>query len=452
MSFIAKRFREAFAHPKGENLSNADAKSRTPFRDVLKEMSHEAKLNEPPTGNIQPRIPFDEVLAAYFADPACKAAAHELAFSGVGKGFYHTVDPDYEKADDVEALIDDFNEKANLDALTVVAAIEIAAFGNHIWLVGDVDKKSLLDSENPLTPLPLAAMESVTCQYVKNNIKVFRRPKSYNLFNTWGGAKLAPERLIHFRWSPVGTGPFGYGIIHSLLEEGKFDGETRLCYLEMKWRIEQQMMDIHEKYAGQDQLWWMKKAKDTDINRLEALLRSRPKAGAKFAYSGEAAEIYTVSLDPRARFEYYVDHIMNQNYLGLETPLAKALTTPGFTEASIRGAIELHEPVIFTMQRFMKREIERLWRIAIKEAGYDPKEAKARLNWGPPGAPDMEQLATLMPNFVRLRELGDITPPQMREILRTVFNLKMIEEPEEAETLPPEVIEKNGPKAVEEGA
>jgi len=138
-------------------------------------------------------------------------------------------------------------------------------------------------------------------------------------------------------------------------------------------------------------------------------------------------------LDPRARFDYYVDHIMNQNYLGLETPLAKALTTPGFTEASIKGAIELHEPVIFTMQRFIKREVEILWNLLIEEVGYDPAQAHCRLNWGPPGQPDMEQLATLFPDLVRLTEMSVIKHPEMREILRTVFNLKMIEK-EESET------------------
>jgi len=103
----------------------------------------------------------------------------------------------------------------------------------------------------------------------------------------------------------------------------------------------------------------------------------------------------------------------------LRGPLAKALTTPGFTEASIRGAIELHEPVVFMTQRFIKREVEKLWRFVV-EAGYDPIEAHVRLNGGPPGAPDMEQLATLMPHFVRMTELGVIKPPQLREILRTV--------------------------------
>jgi hypothetical protein len=398
-------------------------------------MAEARMLNKPSTTVVRPRIPFINVLAAYFADTACKAAAHELAFSAVGKGFYHTVDPEYEKADDVEKLINEFNEKANLDALLVVTAVEIAAFGNHIWLIGDVDKESLSDVERPIKPIPLAAVDSIKYSYVSDKVKVINKPESYNLFSWWGGAKLNPERLIHFRWNTIDTSAFGYGIIHSLLEEGSFDGETRKCYLEMKWRIEQRMIDIHEKYAGPDQMWWMPKAKDPDIKKLQSLLKSRPKEGARYVWSGEkGGDIYTVSLDPRARFDYYVDHIMNQNYLGLETPLAKALTTPGFTEASIKGAIELHEPVIFTMQRFIKREVEILWNLLIEEAGYDPAKAHCRLNWGPPGQPDMEQLATLFPDLVRLTEMGTIKFPEMREILRTVFNLKMIEK-EETETV-----------------
>ncbi|MDH5690565.1 MAG: hypothetical protein OEY81_03935, partial [Candidatus Bathyarchaeota archaeon] len=307
-------------------------------------------------------------------------------------------------------------------------------FGNHIWLIGDVDKESLSDVERPIKPIPLAAVDSIKYSYISDKIKVINKPESYNLFSWWGGAKLNPERLIHFRWNPIGASAFGYGIIHSLLEEGSFDGETRKCYLEMKWRIEQRMIDIHEKYAGPDQMWWMPKAKDADVTKLQSLLKSRPKEGARYVWSGEkGGDIFTVSLDPRARFDYYVDHIMNQNYLGLETPLAKALTTPGFTEASIKGAIELHEPVIFTMQRFIKREVETLWNLLIEEAGYDPVKAHCRLNWGPPGQPDMEQLATLFPDLVRLTEIDVIKHPEMREILRTVFNLKMIEK-EEAET------------------
>jgi hypothetical protein len=387
--------------PHGESASEA-AKAHKPFQDVLKEMAEARELNKPPTTTIRPRIPFTNVLAAYFADPACKAAAHELAFSAVGKGFYHTVDPDYAEAKNVEDVIDEFNEKANLDSLLVVTAVEIAAFGNHIWLIGDADKKTLSDIERPIKPIPLPAVNSIKYSYISDKIKVINKPESYNLLSWWGGAKLNPERLVHFRWNPIGASAFGYGITHSLLEEASFSGEKRLCYLEMKWRIEQRMIDIHEKYAGPDQMWWIPKAKPEHITKLERLIKSRPKEGARYVWSGEkGGDIYTVSLDPRARFDYYVDHIMNQNYLGLETPLAKALTTPGFTEASIRGAIELHEPVIFTMQRFIKREVERLWNLVIEEAGYDPAKAHCRLNWGMREEPEIE-----LDDIIRLAEIS----------------------------------------------
>ena len=427
MSFF-RRIREAFS-PSPAGFPASESTAHTPFFDKLHKLAEARKLVEAPTVKVTPAVLFSDVLAAYFADPACKAASHELAFSAVGKGFYHTVEPEYEKADDVEKLIDEFNEKANLDALLVVAAVEIAAVGNHFWLIGDLDKKGLLDVEHPIKQIPLTSIQNVEYSYLSDQVKVLNKIKAYNLWSTWGGGQLNPERVVHFRWNPVAGSAFGYGVIQSLLEEGSFDGETRNCYLEMKWQIEQQSIDIHRKYAGPDQLWLLPKAKEADATSLKALIKSRPKEGARFVFSGLDGDIKSAPIDPRAGFSYIVDHIMNQNYLGLETPLAKALTTPGFTEASIRGAIELHEPVIFTMQRFLKREVEKLWHFVIAEAGYDPVAAHARLNWGPPGAPDMDQLATLMPNFVRLVELGVVQPTQMREILRTIFNLKMIEEP-----------------------
>lgn len=55
----------------------------------------------------------------------------------------------------------------------------------------------------------------------------------------------------------------------------------------------------------------------------------------------------------------------------------------------------------FVTQRFVKRGVEKLWSFVVSEAGYDPTKAHVRLNWGSPGAPDMEPLAGLMPHFVR---------------------------------------------------
>jgi len=67
--------------------------------------------------------------------------------------------------------------------------------------------------------------------------------------------------LQYFRWNPINCSAFGYGIIQTLLEESSFDGETRESYLEMKWKIEQQSVNIHDLYAGPDQLWLLPNAK-----------------------------------------------------------------------------------------------------------------------------------------------------------------------------------------------
>jgi len=279
MSSFLKRLREALSpSPTGETAS--ESKPHTPFQQSLHKIAEARGFIEPPTVKVTPSIPFSDVLAAYFADPACKAASHELSFSAVGKGFYHTVDPEYENVDEVEELIDKFNEKANLDALLVVAAIEIVATGNHFWLIGDLDKKSLLDVERPIKPIPLTAIHSIEYAYLnEETVKILDKIKAYNLSSSWGGGHLNPARVVHFRWNPINCSAFGYGIIQTLLEESSFDGETREPYLEMKWKIEQQSINIHGLYAGPDQLWLLPNAKDDDVKALKALIKSRPKEG-----------------------------------------------------------------------------------------------------------------------------------------------------------------------------
>jgi len=52
-------------------------------------------------------------------------------------------------------------------------------------------------------------------------------------------------------------------------------------------------------------------------------------------------------------------HLINQFYLGLQTPLPKLFTTPGFTQASATAALELAERKVLALQRFLKRIVEK---------------------------------------------------------------------------------------------
>ena len=99
----------------------------------------------------------------------------------------------------------------------------------------------------------------------------------------------------------------------------------------MKAKIERIMPKIFEKYAGPDVLALLEKADEATIQKFERAIKNRSEEGAWLFYSGKG-DIKPIVLDPRARFEYYVDHIINQFYLGCETPLPRLFSTPGFTK------------------------------------------------------------------------------------------------------------------------
>jgi len=109
----------------------------------------------------------------------------------------------------------------------------------------------------------------------------------------------------------------------------------------------------------EDQLRVLAGAIDKKLAECQKLIKSKPKAGAKFVYNKAEADVKTVAVDPRARFEVYVDHILNQVYLGGQTPISKLLTTLGFTEASANATIEVSERHVMSLQRFIKRNVEK---------------------------------------------------------------------------------------------
>ncbi len=143
------------------------------------------------------------------------------------------------------------------------------------------------------------------------------------------------------------------------------------------------MPRIFEKYAGPDVLALLERADDDTIAKFQQAIKNRGEEGAWLFYNGKG-DIRPVTIDPRARFEYYVDHLINQFYLGCETPLPRLFSTPGFTEASANAALELQNMLIQPVQRYIKRQVEReLFDTVLLQAGLNPAQAQARLHWSP---------------------------------------------------------------------
>jgi len=365
-----------------------------------------------------PAVAFEDLIQLYLKDYAAKAAVDFLADQAVGAGFYTTVNEDYAQAEKAKAVVDEFCEAVNLDGLLQIGAREVVACGNSFW------EKITPDGLENLKILPLTSIEKVLRDPL-GQVRGFKQTAAY------GGKTLAPESIIHFCWNPVNGEPFGTGLLRSLLESVSFNGETRESLFRAKAKMEKFMPDIFEKYAGPDELWIFEGISDDKLAEYQRVIKSKPKAGARFVYN-KPADIKTVQVDPRARFEGYIDHLINQFYLGLQTPLPKLFTTPGFTEASATAALELAERKVFSLQRFVARIVEKeIFVPVVREAGLIAEKAKVRVVWGLPETPEI-----VVADILKAFELRVIRDEEVRKNLTKIAKWELWEkEPEQTEEI-----------------
>jgi hypothetical protein len=166
--------------------------------------------------------------------------------------------------------------------------------------------------------------------------------------------------------------------------------DKRPAYAMMKSKMERLMPKIFERYAGPDVVVGLPGAEAKTIAKFEAAIKNRPEEGAWLFHGQKDATVNPVSIDPRAAgFQPYIEQMLNQFYLGCETPLPRLFTTSGFTEASANAAVELQDMLIRPIQRYIKRQVEcEIFALVLLQNGFDPVAAGVRLNWGSPTAPE----------------------------------------------------------------
>ncbi|MBX5328638.1 MAG: hypothetical protein QHH18_07335 [Candidatus Bathyarchaeota archaeon] len=360
---------------------------------------------QPSTLYETPTIPLADVMKLYERDPTCKASVDLLAASAVGMGFYTTVNENYENATEAKRIIDQFNENVNLDALLCDMARVLIACGNEFWL------KITPQNLHRLSRLPVDAVERIEQSYIQNSgLKIPDKVEGYKLRYTYGGETLKPEAVIHWRINTLNPSRFGLGILQVLLHTLTINNDKRPAYAWIKAKIERIMPKIFEKYAGPDVLALLEKADEETIQKFERVIKNRSEEGAWLFYSGKG-DIKPVALDPRARFEYYIDHLINQFYLGCETPLPRLFSTPGFTEASARAALDLQNMLIKPIQRYIKRQVEHdIFDAVLAQSGLDSVKAQVRLNWGAEKTPEI-----VTADILKAAELGLIRPEEFRK-------------------------------------
>jgi hypothetical protein len=352
-------------------------------------------------------IPLADVMKLYNRDPTCKSSVDLLAASTVGMGFYTTVDEKYEKAAEAKAAVDRFCEDVNLDGLLNDMAKPLIACGNDFWL--KLTPERLAD----MLRMPIDSVQRIGLSSVPT-LKLPYKVTGYQLQTTYSGNagnELKPEAVIHWRLNGEGPSGFGVGLLQVLLHTLTVDTDKRPSYAWMKAKIEKILPNIFVKYAGPDVVVQLEGQKEDTIKKYESAIKNRPEEGQWLFSGAKSVGVYPVSIDPRARFEYYIDHMVNQFYLGCETPLPRLFSTPGFTEASARAALDLQDMLIKPVQRYIKRQVEKeIFAVTVSHAGLDAAKAKVRLNFGSPETPEL-----VPSDLIRAAELGLVRPEEFRK-------------------------------------
>jgi hypothetical protein len=353
-------------------------------------------------------IPLAEVMKLYDRDPTCKSSVDLLAASTVGMGFYTTADTKYDKASEAKMAVDRFCEDINLDGLLNEMAKPLIGCGNDFWL--KLTPQKLTDTIR----MPEDAVQRIGLSSVPD-LKLPYKVTGYQLRSTYSGdagSELKPEAVIHWRLGGDIQSGYGTGLLQVLLHTLTIENDKRPAYAWMKAKIEKLMPKIFEKYAGPDVLASVPDAKEPTIKQFESAIKNRSEEGTWLFYSGKTpAKLDPVTIDPRARFEYYIDHMVNQFYLGCETPLPRLFSTPGFTEASANAALDLQDMLVKPIQRYVKRQVEReIFAVVVAQSGFDAVKAKVRLNFGSPETPELNPA-----DLIKAAELGLIRAEEFRK-------------------------------------
>jgi hypothetical protein len=308
---------------------------------------------------------------AYLKDPSISAAVDYLAEQAVGVGFFNS-----SQNPDAKALVEKFTVQTGMDQLLMQNAKECVYGGNSFL-------EKVRDDNNKLVNLKLLPLTSIR--------RIRREPISGKVL--WydqrvGGAQatLGPDQIVHFKYNPQDGEAFGSPVIRSLLETYPVDDRyTRESFLKIKARMEAIMPKIFMRYASPKRVWVFPGVTDAKRDEYKQAIEQSPE-DEDLAFNPpdkDSFDIKNLEIDPRARFEGFINYIESQYIAGMQTPVVKLYTAPGFTEASATGAKEISERKIDFLRRFLKRIVEReIYADLLKSNGYEKPEDQVTFNWG----------------------------------------------------------------------
>jgi len=326
----------------------------------------------------QPPVSLAALVDYYLKDPAVMAAVDYIGEQIAGAGFYTVCEPGFEEA---KKTIDDFCEEVNMDSLLMQTSKEVVLSGNCFW-------ERVFDKGKKLVSLKILPLSSI--RFIIRS-KIGGRVQNYIQQIGTDKVEFTADEIIHFRLNPVDGSAWGTGILHSLATSKQIDETSvRPAFLDIKARLEDDIQKIVHRYAAPKRLWKFEGVGDEKLEKEYAPTIQSAPADADFV-TNKPVEVDSLDINPSARFDGMIENIYSQVVQGLQTPMTRLFTTPGFTEASATEATKMADRKIMKLQRDLARTVEReVFKILLQQNDIDPKAAGVRIRWGMQERPEVE--------------------------------------------------------------
>lgn len=363
----------------------------------------------------------------YQTDGLINAAVEMMVAHTTGVGFYTTMEVDEgEDASDqqnkAKDLVDEFCQDVALDEMNQKIFRDMCVYGNA-W----VEKIT----PRVLGNVKILPSDRMKLDYVVNKdgtitgkLKGYKQIKSNKPIEDAIPFNL--DEIIHYALNPLSSSRLGQSIIkpvYSLVSNlNDFDNT---------------MLKIAKRYAAPKIVWPLPKGAPSELKKFQDYIaKMHPDQDMVVqGWDFKDNKPLALEIDPRGRFENYIDLSQQKVMTGLQTPLLQYLRNA--TEASANVMMDFFQNKTEMSQRYLKRKQEneifaniiradsqftRELRETLKIKKLTEQELSKsnmipRLNWGfeKTGVEDIQ-----LSDIALLARFNAVTPFQARELLRKI--------------------------------
>ncbi len=353
------------------------------------------------SGNI-----FKRRLECFLKDPDTYTAIISLTSLVVGPGFHVS------GREEAVRIIEEFNQSVGMDQLLFRAISEMLWAGNSFWLKVYEDGR--------LTNLRHVPPTSITAIH-RSDLEI----KALEVQSISGGIlKIGFENIVHFYFIKHGGEVLGSPINRPLIESRYFYDVDRgsfhelPSYYDIKWGMEWAMWKVLMKYPPRHIYQFPRLSGEAQKEYAEKIKQMLP---GEDIVTNQEIKVIDAKMDPRARFDSYVEYLDNKITIGLMNSILRLFTKPGFTEASAREANRIQANIVSAIQRAVKRIVERqIYDPLLESYGVDPRDAEVRFNWGIPEKPKITLGDVQRFYSTPLHVEPALTKAEVRKILRNL--------------------------------